>query len=200
MATNGSNSPRSSRGKGAGGKKKLHQWAKAINEAKVSAVTKSVCKALAYYLSNDSFEKGWPVTIKQLMADTGWSNRTVITHLAKAEEAGLIRKRLCADAAGHRSATRYYPTFPEVCLSEPGALRDTPGLSEPHASLSERASQQKREALGSSNTGRDSKGGHEPDRTNPYLAAKEGIEVKAQPGHPNPLAAWERHDGEEVLP
>jgi hypothetical protein len=64
------------------------EWTGAIAAADVPPLTKLVCLNIARYLS--SAGKGWRLSIKQMMADTGLSNRALATHLKNAEKAGLL--------------------------------------------------------------------------------------------------------------
>jgi hypothetical protein len=92
-------------------------WRDAIRKAKVPPLTKHVCNMIANYVSNVG-EGAYP-SVKTLMVDTGMSNRSVATHLAKAEAAGLLKiERTEAGADGRFKRSTYFPRFPnEAVLS-----------------------------------------------------------------------------------
>jgi hypothetical protein len=86
-------------------------WTDAVAAADVPPPTKLVCLNIARYLS--SAGKGWRITIAQQMRDTGLSNRSLATHLEKAEKAGLLVREREHDERGHVRGTLYTPRFPD---------------------------------------------------------------------------------------
>lgn len=104
-------------------------WTGAIAAANVEPTTKLVCFAIARYLNDAG--KGWRITVKQLMADTGLSNKTISTHTEKAEGAGLLAIERTLKTNGQRGTNFYKPRFPDIVeLSrEPAELPGDDGES-----------------------------------------------------------------------
>jgi hypothetical protein len=89
-------------------------WRDAIRQAKVPTLTKTICWALANYIS-DVGEGCYP-GVKRLMADTGMSNRSVATHLQNAVDAGLLHIERAERRAGRYGRTTYLPRFPTAAV------------------------------------------------------------------------------------
>jgi hypothetical protein len=86
-------------------------WTEAVAKASVPALTKLVCLNIARYLSDAG--KGWFITTKEMMADTGMSERSLVTHLENAEKAQLIVREVRHNRRGYRAGTFYKPCFPD---------------------------------------------------------------------------------------
>jgi hypothetical protein len=88
-------------------------WRGAILAADIEPLTKLVCLAISHYLSDAG--KGWRVSVKQLMADTGIkSNKTISTHLENAQKANLLVIQRTVKANGQRGVTLYKARFPDT--------------------------------------------------------------------------------------
>jgi hypothetical protein len=94
------------------GKVPVWTWREAIRKAPVPALTKHICNCIANYVS-DVGEGAFP-GVETLMKDSGMSNRSVATHLANAEGAGLLKiDRTEVGTDGRFKRSTYYPRFPE---------------------------------------------------------------------------------------
>lgn len=105
-------------------------WRDAVRQTDVPPLTKLICYTLANYLA-DAGKGCWP-TVETLMADSGLSNRSVATHLANAEAAGLITIKREVGNDGRFKGTLYLPRFP----SNAALPRDPAGtdhVNHPHA-------------------------------------------------------------------
>lgn len=103
-------------------------WTDAVVQADIQPLTKLVCLNIARYLS--SAGKGWRISVKDMMRDTGLSNRSIATHLQLAADAKLIIIKRELGPHGQRGVTTYIPCFPdgvelareaEMPPSEPGS-------------------------------------------------------------------------------
>lgn len=115
-------------------KKPVWSWTDAVAKADVPPLTKLVCLNIARYFS--SAGKGWRVSIKEMMADTGLSNRSLATHLQLAADAKLLIVKREAGPHGQRGVTTYIPCFPDGTelareAELPPREGDSLGLSEP---------------------------------------------------------------------
>lgn len=122
-------------------------WTGAVAVADVEPLTKLVCLNIARYLSDAG--KGWRISVKQMMADTGLSNGSIATHLKKAEAAKILVIQRTAKPNGQRGVTLYKPRFPDNvelsrepaempgddgdCGSTGPSVRGTPGVAAPSA-------------------------------------------------------------------
>lgn len=97
-------------------------WRDAIRKSDAPAMTKHVCNAIAYYLS-DIGEGCFP-SIKTLMADTSLSNRSLATHIQSAADYGLIEVVRQTGPDGRYRRTLYKPRFPAACTLPKEAARD----------------------------------------------------------------------------
>lgn len=118
-------------------------WTGAVAAADVEPLTKLVCLNIARYLSDAG--KGWHISVKQMMADTGLSNGSIATHLKKAEAAKILVIQRTAKPNGQRGVTLYKPRFPDNvelsrepaempgdggdCGSTEPSVRGTPGVA-----------------------------------------------------------------------
>jgi hypothetical protein len=86
-------------------------WRDAIAKANIPPLTKLVCYDISRYLSDAG--KSWRIPVKDIIRDTGLSNRAVATHLANAVAAGLLVIRREMGADGRRGVSKYVPKFPD---------------------------------------------------------------------------------------
>lgn len=86
-------------------------WRDAIRKADVAPMTKLICHSIANYVADVG--KGSYPSVKQLMADSGMSNRSVATHLQLAVDAGLLEIERDRGKDGRIARTTYYPRFPD---------------------------------------------------------------------------------------
>jgi len=101
-------------------------WRDAIRKARVPALTKHICNCIANYVS-DVGEGAYP-SVRTLIEDSGMSNKSVSTHLALAEQAGLLRieREPCGPDGRYRRST-YFPRFPDNAV----LMRDPKRISTP---------------------------------------------------------------------
>ncbi len=97
-------------------------WTGAVVAADVRPLTKLVCLNIARYLSDAG--KGWRITAKEMMRDTGLCNQALSQHLKNARVAGLLEITRHHNSKGHRTGTTYTPRFPEnvTLATEPAEL------------------------------------------------------------------------------
>jgi DNA-binding transcriptional ArsR family regulator len=92
------------------GKLPIWSWRHAIAETDVPPLTKLLCYTLSLDLSDAG--KFTRVGVAELCRLSGMSERSVTTHAANAETAGLVTIERVRNQAGHVTGTRYYPRFP----------------------------------------------------------------------------------------
>lgn len=88
------------------------EWRKAIQASALDATTKLVLYNLSIHMAADG-TRCWPSTVRQAK-DTGLSQRTVCTHLAKAVETGFLKKKLRGNRGQAWKSHEYTPTFPRA--------------------------------------------------------------------------------------
>jgi len=86
-------------------------WRQAVLKSKLESTTKHVLVTLGCHM-NEMGESCFP-TIETLCEETSLSNRAVITHLKKAEEAGFIRTSKHGFAGRKWARNEYVATFPQ---------------------------------------------------------------------------------------
>lgn len=90
---------------------KVWSWRQAILRAVLEAPTKHILLTLSTYM-NEHGNSCFP-TIDQLTADTSMSRPTVIKHIALAEQAGFIKKRVHGFKGRNWSNNEYIATYPQ---------------------------------------------------------------------------------------
>lgn len=93
----------------------FYSWRQAVLKSKLAATTKHVLVTLGCHM-NDMGESCFP-SIETLMEETSLSNRAIITHLDKAEQAGFIVTRKHGFAGQKWARNEYVATFPNVEIS-----------------------------------------------------------------------------------
>jgi hypothetical protein len=86
-------------------------------------LTKLLCLAIAHHLSNAN--KSWILKAKTLARETGMSERSITTHIEKAEKLGLLSASFVHDAKGHRSALKFTPAFPQSMSDLAASVADS---------------------------------------------------------------------------
>jgi len=98
---------------------KVWSWRQAVQKADIPSTTKLVLFNLSVYM-NEAGDSCFPSTKKQA-EDTGLSERSVCTHLEKAEKAGFIEKKKHGSGQGW-SRHSYIPSIPQG--TELGSARE----------------------------------------------------------------------------
>ncbi len=124
-----------------GAKIPVWKWTEAVTRTDVPPLTKLVCLVIATRLNASDAGRGWIISVADIMAASGLSNRAVALHVQNARDAGLLEIVRLHNGHGHRTGTRYTPTFPLVPGDEPaqdaGDTSSDPPSREPEAALSD---------------------------------------------------------------
>mgnify|MGYP006426731843 CR=1 FL=1 len=99
---------------------KVWSWRHAIQQAELNSTTKLVLLNLSIYM-NEIGEGCYPSTARQAK-DTGLSERSICTHLDKAEKAGFIAVKKHGFGGQKWSRNEYYATYPKGTESGAEAL------------------------------------------------------------------------------
>jgi hypothetical protein len=98
---------------------KPYTWRSAILKSGLKPTTRHVLLTLSCYV-NDVGQSAYPST-KTLAADTGLSERAVITHLHEASDAGWLKVRKHGFGGQNWSRNEYYPCTPAGFFDTEGA-------------------------------------------------------------------------------
>ena len=85
-------------------------WREAILESEMSPGAKLLCFCISCYL-NDAGGYAYP-SVKTLMKNTGYSNKSVARHISEAVAAGLLLIKRMHNDRGWVYGTHYHPAFP----------------------------------------------------------------------------------------
>lgn len=86
-------------------------WRDAIRKTPVPPLTKHICNCIANYVSDVG--KGAFPSVRQLIDDSGMSNKSVAAHLQNAVDAGLLEIEREKGKDGRFGRSTYYPRFPD---------------------------------------------------------------------------------------
>ena len=104
-------------------------WRDAIAKTAAPPLTKLVCHTIANHLSDAG--QAWRVSVSDIIAESGLTNKTVAAHIANAVAVGLLAMTRTRNAKGHITGTLYQACFPYNTT-----LPDTPAKCENDESLS----------------------------------------------------------------